>query len=492
MAGNIYTNDYAIKSNESVGGTLRLQQGGTKLNIHNTFTNIQFGTGRKDFGQGATIEINSGSTYGSLIRAEANEVQINATTATLFGDVYFERAINFGTGATAVAFDGDLYDLRDVQLSSPSAGQVLKYNGTKWVNGTDSASTGTGVDSIIAGLGIHVTTSTRDITITNIGVQSLTASNGLVVNKGTGTVNVSIGNLPIQEGDGGAIVVDTSTFGTTKISVDYVELFDHIVPGPGIYKQVNEQNKTITISTTGTGFEVLSDHLYTVGFDIRGENNPLNIRAGQVYIGTETRQSIISMPVNTDMRIYSDYGIVLDTPDDESIQILSPFTVSHRTGQSRISTDAVGNTRLNDQFIYITATNRIVLNTSIVKDDSIKWQLATGIGHVLVEANTATISGQLIKLASTDRTRVGSDVYHSRIGVQDITNFNDTGPPTVSKGIQFQDQTVQRTAYIGGLDFGAITAPATNMEQFLLQLQSVDFGTFTQPSTYAFDAGQIE
>jgi methyl coenzyme M reductase subunit C len=31
----------------------------------------------------------------------------------------------------------DLEDLRNVTITSPTNGQVLKYNGTAWVNGTD-------------------------------------------------------------------------------------------------------------------------------------------------------------------------------------------------------------------------------------------------------------------------------------------------------------------------------------------------------------------
>jgi len=37
-----------------------------------------------------------------------------------------------------VAGNSTLAGLSDVALSSPSNGQVLKYNGTNWVNGTDN------------------------------------------------------------------------------------------------------------------------------------------------------------------------------------------------------------------------------------------------------------------------------------------------------------------------------------------------------------------
>ena len=48
-----------------------------------------------------------------------------------------------GGGATAVV------DLTDVTITNPTSGQVLKYNGTKWVNGTDNVGGGGGGASIL-------------------------------------------------------------------------------------------------------------------------------------------------------------------------------------------------------------------------------------------------------------------------------------------------------------------------------------------------------
>lgn len=48
----------------------------------------------------------------------------------------FERNSSFITQATLDALT--LSDLSDVTLSSPSAGEVLKYNGTVWTEGTDN------------------------------------------------------------------------------------------------------------------------------------------------------------------------------------------------------------------------------------------------------------------------------------------------------------------------------------------------------------------
>lgn len=54
------------------------------------------------------------------------------------------QRVTFTTGPIVAAGSGvtDLDDLSDVTLTSPSNGQVLKYNGTAWVNGTDSTGGG--------------------------------------------------------------------------------------------------------------------------------------------------------------------------------------------------------------------------------------------------------------------------------------------------------------------------------------------------------------
>jgi hypothetical protein len=217
----------------------------------------------------------------------------------------------------------------------------------------------------------------------------------------------------------------------------------------------------------------------------------LNIRAGQTYIGTETRQSIISMPVNDDLRIYSDYGIVIDTADDTPVQVNSQFIVSHRNGLSRISTDPTGLMRLNDTIIAITATNRISLNNSTITPTSVKLQAEPNNAYIEVQASTSTIAGNTVVIASTGTTKIGSDIYNSRLGVQEISNWNGTGPFTAIKGVQYPDLSVQLTSYLGSLNFGQLGSPATRPEEFILQLLPVDFGTIASPSAYSYDAGTL-
>jgi hypothetical protein len=495
LTGPLYTNDNPIKSNTSVG-TLTLQQGNSLIEISNDPSNesdifMQVGPSAKPTEGGGSIYFDTSTVYGSRLSISVGEFVLGATTSTFNTQPRFNNGIKFADGTTTSTNNRNLDSLSDVEITSPTLNQVLKYDGTKWYNGTDASSgTGSQVLSVIAGPGIAVSAPTGDVTITNVGVRSVTASNGLVASASTGEVSLTIGNLPIQPATNRAITVDTSTFGTTKIGVDLPELWTFLEAGNGITLTQGASDNYIRIGTTATSVALGGD-LFTLGYDINGANNQLDIFAGQVYIGTETRQSIISMPVNTDMRIYSDYGIVIDTPDDESVQITSPFTVSHRNGASRISTDAIGQTRLNDAYILVTATNRIVLNSSVIKDDSVKFQLAAGNAYIEVQGNTSTIAGQTVVIASTGTTKIGPNIYQSKLGVQDITNWNDTGPFTASKGIQFNDLSVQLTAYQGFLNFGTLGSPATRPDDFFLQLLNVDFGTITAPSALSYDAGVL-
>lgn len=356
------------------------------------------------------------------------------------------------------------------------------------------------VQTIVANTGISVSSSTGIVEITNTGVRKAQAGLGISIKTGaygepssvnttTGDLFIGIDELPITQGYG--MIVDQTGFeGYTKLSINSATIANNILAGNGI--SITRNDGQVTIATTSALVNSLTADLQTNGFKIDGGSNRLDIEAGKFNPFGTTQTSRISMPFNSPMRITSDFGIILDTPDEDPIQILSPLTVLHRDGSSRISTDALGQTTLNDTRIAITGTNRVVINRSSFFSDNITLASTSTSASLHLGPTKAIITATEIVLATTSTVKVGSSIYNSQLAVQDIVNYNGTGPVTVSKGIQFPDTTVQRTAYIGGLDFGSIAAPATNMEQFLLQLQQVDFGTFTSPSTYAYDAGEIE
>ena len=100
----------------------------------------------------------SGITSGMVTTALGYTPVTNARTLTINGtsyDLTADRSWTIAAGVTSVfgrtgavvATEGDytLTQLGDVTITTPANGQVLKYNGTTWVNGTD---TDTGLTSV--------------------------------------------------------------------------------------------------------------------------------------------------------------------------------------------------------------------------------------------------------------------------------------------------------------------------------------------------------
>ena len=89
-------------------------------------------------------------------------------------DANGNSVLNSGpSGATA------LTGLSDVAISNPAAGQVLKFNGTAWVNGTDNAGTGGG--------NVGTDPTFNSVTVTQLNVQNVEFT-------GTGAVTIASGN----------------------------------------------------------------------------------------------------------------------------------------------------------------------------------------------------------------------------------------------------------------------------------------------------------
>jgi hypothetical protein len=106
-------------------------------------------------------------------------------TIALTSDISYPVTSVFGRTGAVVATEGDytLTQLSDVTITTPSSGQVLKYNGTAWVNDTD-ANTGTvtsvGLSSATSGVTIGSSPVTTSGTITIAIATATTSQNGLL------------------------------------------------------------------------------------------------------------------------------------------------------------------------------------------------------------------------------------------------------------------------------------------------------------------------
>jgi plastocyanin len=113
-----------------------------------------------------------------------------------------------GTGGGASVLD----DLSDVSISSPTTGQVLKYNGTAWVNGTDNAgsySLPTATTSVSGGVKVDGTT----IVINGSGVISATGGGSGGYSLPTATVDI-LGGVKI---DGTTITISSGVISSAQI-----------------------------------------------------------------------------------------------------------------------------------------------------------------------------------------------------------------------------------------------------------------------------------
>jgi hypothetical protein len=80
-----------------------------------------------------------------LFTTDSNDLYIGTST----GNQRFQKYIASGATTQILRGDGSLYTF-PLAITSPSAGQVLKYNGTSWVNDSDSGITGSGSSGRVA------------------------------------------------------------------------------------------------------------------------------------------------------------------------------------------------------------------------------------------------------------------------------------------------------------------------------------------------------
>jgi hypothetical protein len=118
---------------------------------------IVIGRNTTDNSRQNTIVLNA---TGNSFNPSSSGVYIGGLTNGTSNDVlYFDTSTNRVTYGAPSSGGGDvaLEDLTNVSISNPTSGQVLKYNGTAWVNSTDETGGDTGGGGGGAGGGGQVT-----------------------------------------------------------------------------------------------------------------------------------------------------------------------------------------------------------------------------------------------------------------------------------------------------------------------------------------------
>ena len=152
---------------------------------------------------------------------------------------------------------GSLSTLTGVTITSPAVGQVLKYNGTSWINDADSVSGGAGVGtvtsvSVASANGftgtVATASSTPAITITT-SITGVLKGNGTAISAATSGTDYAPGTSSLSTG----IVKSTTTTGALSIAVAGTDYQAPIGTISGLVKG-NGAN-ALTAAVAGTDYQ---------------------------------------------------------------------------------------------------------------------------------------------------------------------------------------------------------------------------------------------
>jgi len=201
-------------------------------------------------------KINSASVTGTTTKTLTLTQQDGGTITASWTDDNTDLVTSvFGRTGAVIATEGDysLTQLSDVTITSPSNGEVLKYNGTTWVNGTD---TDTGITSL-NGLTATTQTFAND---TNVTITSATS---------THTIGWS-GQLAISRGGTGLSALGTANqllrVNTGATALEYFTP-SYLTAAITSLNGLTAATQTFGINSNGTDFTITSggsSHIFSM------------------------------------------------------------------------------------------------------------------------------------------------------------------------------------------------------------------------------------
>jgi hypothetical protein len=280
-----------------------------------------------------------GSDIFQVIRPSQNSSQLlDVTLSELYSFITAQfggggvTSVNGQTGVVVLALD----DISDVNTPSPTAGQILQWNGTNWISATVGAAawgsigTGSGVGSqadLVAYLlanyqpiGSYVPT-TRTITINGLP-QDLSANRSWSV----GTVTAVTATGPIASSGGTAPVISTS-MATNKLigrGTAGTGVMEEITLGTGLSLSGN------TLNATGGGVSPLTTKgdLYT--FDTADTRLPVGLPT-QVLLADPSTATGLKWGNNTTPPASGYYFAISDSTTQDNPTANTPRAVKFNT-----------------------------------------------------------------------------------------------------------------------------------------------------------------
>ena len=264
-----------------------------------------------------------------------------------------------GSGGGATTID----ELSDVTITSPSSGQVLKYNGTAWVNGTDNTSGGGGSSNsfetiAVAGQSSVVADSATD-TLT------LVAGTGITITTVAGTDAITIA---ASGGAAGNNFETIAVAGQSNIVADSSSDTLTLAAGTGISITTNASTDTVTITSTVSGGATAFTGLSDAG----------SLTVDRFYLPAITVLNVTANGISAYR--FDQYG----TTDDPTIYAINATTIAFNlagaTSHPFLIQDNTG-TNYNTGLVHVTTAGVVTTGSSAQGKDSgtLYWKIPDSI-----------------------------------------------------------------------------------------------------------------
>lgn len=307
---------------------------------------------------GGTGAVDSVNAQTGVVVLDADDISDTATTNKFVTAAEKTKLSNLSgtntgdqdlSGYSTTSHTHALDDLTDVAITTPTTGEVLKYNGTTWVNDVDATSGGAGATNLAATLSSTQTVITSDTgtdaTIpavggTNAGVMTPTQKTKLDGIANSATANSSDATLLARANHTGTQTASTISDFNTAADARVVAGITGKVDGPA-----SSTDNAIARFDSTTG-KIVQNSGVTISDSSLGQVNisstdAINIApTGGAYINTSSADGIILTASATGFAS----GIALSASDGGvtiSNDNLQTNTISERTAASGVTIDGV-------------------------------------------------------------------------------------------------------------------------------------------------------
>ena len=283
-------------------------------------------------------------------------------------------------------------DVSDVVLSTPQAGQVLKYNGSEWVNGTDNAGSGGGGGAAGGSLGVGADDST---------IRLIEAGESFLI-KGAGSVTTA------SDAEGNITVTGSSTFGAIDVNGGAI---DGTAIGANAHTTIKGTVITATTNFAGnitgnvTG-NTAGVHTGNVTGDLTGDHVGSVFASDSTLLVNGLDGSIPWAVVNGRPTTLSGYGITdaattaQGAKADSALQpaILGNFTF---TGSVLDSNDS-GAVTVTPSAVFssdVTVENDLIVTNKVIADRF--ESTSTGTPEITAATNLDLTAGNAVRITSS-------------------------------------------------------------------------------------------